>query len=568
MNRYSSIALVLGFGSLVWACSDDEPAGTDGTGAGPAATTTTGAGGAPTTATTGSGGGGGDTWDPRFDAFVEALQQDLAENDAYGVSVAIMENGQVTFAHAFGSKDKDGLEPLTPTTLMQIGSTTKQMTATSLLRKVEAGDLALDDTLEEKLPMLEFALDSTWDDQLTPHLLLSHQGGIIDYIDWGGPANDANLANFMYGPFADQLWLMSPPGAFWNYSNPNFVFAGLLNEELDTRAWPDIIREDVYVPLGMTRTFARKAEVEADGDYSGSFGFTVDALENGGPASDVPMSEIGDSASVRPAGLVWTTPTQMMDWAKFLIHGNTTVLSDELRSEITTAHVSTLYLNGAMQYGYGVDVWEGFLTSDGDEFYPTPVWEHGGNTISMTNAFWVLPEKDFAICITTNGYATNFDHSVDVAIKTLVDLPAPIDPPMYTVDPTQFSRHVGTYYDLHNVGEVTIEDNGGNLTISMPDLEAAGVNYDPELTAISSDIFVLHVDGQNLDLTFVPTTPGGSSVYIRNRAFVISRPEPAFAPQAAPSAHPDRASILRMLARARMEDAVPRRVLNAAKRAH
>jgi CubicO group peptidase (beta-lactamase class C family) len=570
VKRFSSIALVLGVGSFFCACSDDEPAGTGGTGAGTSAITTSGAGGATgSTTTTGSGGGGGDTWDPRFDAFVEAVQQDLAANDAYGVSVAIMENGQVTFAHAFGSKDADGLEPLTPSTLMQIGSTTKQMTAAAMLRKVEAGDVALDDTLEATLPDLEFTLDAAWDDQLTPHLLISHQGGIIDYVDWLGPADDDYLGDFMYGPFADQLWLMSPPGAFWNYSNPNFSFAGLVTERFDTRAWADIMKEDLYVPLGMTRTFARKSEVEADGDYSLSYGFTMDDLENNGPPGDVPMAEVGDSATVRPAGLVWTTPTQMMEWARFIMHGNTTVLSDDLRAEITTEHVDSGYLNGAMGYGYGMFVWDGFLTSDGEAFYPMTVWEHGGNTVSMTNAFWMLPEHDFAICITSSGYGTDFEHSVDVAIQTLVDLPEGIDPPTYTVDPTQFSRHVGTYDDPYNIGQVIIEDQGGNLTISMPDLDAMGIDYDPNLTAISSEIFALEADGTTFDLTFIPATPGGPSVYIRNRGFVVSRPEPAFAPTATPSDHqPNRDTIERMFAQARMSPSISKRILNAAKRRH
>ena len=112
-------------------------------------------------------------WDPRFDDLVDALKVDLANSSAYGVSVAVMEDGVVTFAHAFGSKDAAGRVPLTPETLMQIGSTTKQMTAVALLRNVEAGQVTLADSLESVLPNLVFTLDPTWDAQVTMHHLLS-----------------------------------------------------------------------------------------------------------------------------------------------------------------------------------------------------------------------------------------------------------------------------------------------------------------------------------------------------------------------------------------------------------
>jgi hypothetical protein len=128
---------------------------------------------------------------------------------------------------------------------------------------------------------------------------------------------------------------------------------------------------------------------------------------------------------------------------------------------------------------------------------------------------------------------------------------------MYTVDPMTFTRHVGTYDDPFNVGPMIIADAGGTLTISMPDLDALGYDIDPDLQAISSEIFIMTIDGQPLDLTFIPAAPGGDSVYVRNRSFVTSR---AIAvPAAAPSAFTaDRATIDRLLAQARLDPTLRR----------
>ena len=527
------LAVTLGCGSDE---SQGTPGGSGGTGAagaagsaaGGSAGSTGGSGGAAGTAGTagtagaaGAAGTGGQPWAPRFDAFAEALQDGLAANEAYGVSAAVLENGEVTFAAAFGSKDADGNEPLTTTTLMQIGSTTKQMTAVALLRNVESAQVSLDDNLSSALPKLSFTVDPSWSDQILVRHLLSHQGALYDYTPWDTTANDNGLTSLAYGAFGQQEFLMAPPGQFWNYANPNFILAGLISQELDTRMWPDIMREDIFEPLGMNRTFLRKTEVEADGDYALSYGIGADSLENPTLGS-VAMDQVPDPAFTRPAGLVWTTPTQMATWANFIMHGNTAVLSDALREQITQKHVDTLYLPGHMYYGFGMFVWDGYLTSNGT-WYELPVWEHGGNTLSFTNLLFMLPDRDFAVIITSSGYGTDFTAAVDTAVTTLVDLPSPSLPPSFPVDPSTFGRHVGTYTDQYNVGDIIVTQQGDALFIDMPLLDSLGYVVAPELEARSSDIFLCTIDGAQHDLTFIPDPSSGESAYIRNRAFVGTR---------------------------------------------
>lgn len=464
----------------------------------------------------------GNPWDPRFDPFVTALQTDLAQSNAYGVSAAVMENGVVTFARAFGSKDPEGVEPLTPDTLMQIGSTTKQMTATALLRKVESQATTLDATLEAALPLFDFALNPAWDDAISVRSLLTHQGGFYDYVPWDGGSDDALLAEHTYGEYGDHYFVMNPPGIFWNYSNPNFVLAGLLTEVLDTRPWPDLMRQDVFLPLGMTRTFLRKTEVEADGDYALSYGYGTDDITSSFPSEGpVDMEHMPDPAWARPAGLVWTTPSQMMVWAAFLMDGNPSVLSDALREELSKEQVDTLYFVGNMHYGFGLFVSRGYLALD-STWYPMQVWEHGGNTVSFSNIFYVLPEQRFSVAICSSAYTTDFERSLDAALTTLADLPEPQPAPQYVVDPARFHLHVGTYTDPYSVGDLMVTQDGDRLLVEMPTLEQY-YEVDPELVPASSEIFYLYINGEPYDLTFVPLVPGGQSEYVRNRLFVTTR---------------------------------------------
>jgi CubicO group peptidase (beta-lactamase class C family) len=481
-------------------------------------------------------------WDPRFDVLVSVAEAELDASCAPGLSVAVMEAGEVTFARGFGTLTPLGADPVTPTTLFQIGSTTKMMTVTALLQKVEDAQVSLDATLAEALPALEFAQDGSWNDQIRVEHLITHQGGIADYVDWEGSSDDAELADFTYGFFADQLWLMNPPGVFWNYSNPNFSLAGLVTEELDERMWPDILVEDVLLPLGMDRTYLRKAEVEADGDFAESWGW-------GSPADSamhhVTMDDIDDAAWVRPAGLAWSTPSQMVRFGDFLMHGDDGVLDDGLRAEMVAEQVNTLWYMDEMHYGYGVFVDRGMPDSLG-RYQVTPVCEHGGNTLSFTSILYALPEYDVAVSILSSGYGTSFHGTLEAALNAGIDLPEPVEAPEYEFDPDRLDDHVGTYLDPYNVGEIVISREGDELRIEMPDLVGYGYDVDPALVTVSSDLFYVDIDGGLYDLTFIPADEGGASTYLRNRSFVGIRADAE--PPPAIRGVVDRVSIDRALA--------------------
>ena len=462
--------------------------------------------------------------DPRFDALRAAVLADIEANYASGASVAVLDHGQVVYAEGFGSADPEADVPVTPTTLFQIGSNSKMYTAAAMLRLVDAGTVAMDDTVADYVP--EMALKDgvagpSDTEAITLHDLLSHQGGFTDAVDWAGSTEDAELDTYWSQTYGRTYALQSTPGAFWNYSNPNFGVAGLIEERLDAagRAWPDIVSQDILEPLGMSRTYTRKADVEEDGDYALSYGYknTLNGLV--GPTR-VPMDKVTDPASVRPAGMIWSTPAQLMMFADFLMHGNTEVLSDASRAALTGEQVNTLYAEDQQWYGYGIFLDRSFSMPDG--VHEQPLWEHGGNTLSMTCTWFVLPEQDWGMAILSNGYGDNFGASVAAALETLADVgPAvEVDPP--DIDTARLVDFEGTYQAQSNVGVIEITRDGDGLRATFPDLDALGYPYDPELVPYSTTIWFVTFDGVQYDLTFV-AEPGQPATWIRNRAFAAVR---------------------------------------------
>lgn len=488
---------------------------------------------------TGTGDSGEVTDPARFDAILEQASRDLRGSAATGASIAILEGRRITWIGSVGTASPGEEVEINEETLFQIGSDTKKITALALLQQIEAGGAQLDDPVAMHLPGFALEKSPGWEDGATLHHLISHQGGLNDWLTWYGGSDDSELLGFTYGDYQALGYANNPGGALYNYGNPNFILAGAITESLSGRSWVDTVEEDVLWPLGMTRTYGRKVDVEAAGNYALSTGYISIGEQLPGmwdadvtyEYGDVPMEDIGDSAWVRPAGMLWSTPTDQMRLADWLMHGpvegGAPILSEEGRALFGQGYVEMYPTPGHVQYGYGLMFYEGLSLLSG--YYETPVICHGGNTLSMTSTFCMLPEFDFAISILSNGYGDDFSYTLSVAIESLLALPAPSTPLDYTYPAMNLDDYVGEYLDANGMGRISITSDGADLHIDMPDLEAAGFTVNADLTPYYTDIFFVSIEGVDYDLTFIDGDDGaGNTVesrYVRNRQFVGTRTE-------------------------------------------
>lgn len=474
-----------------------------------------------------------------------AVDQSLGTGFATGCAVAIWRDGEVIYAEGFGTKDEAG-NPVTNDTLFQIGSDTKKMTAMTLLQLVDAGELSLDQTVGELLPALELAQSPGHVDALTVHQLLSHQSGLWDYTPWTEAPDDSELATITYDRFAMNEYAMMPPGIAWNYSNPNFSLAGLLVEELGGQSWPDAVIDDVAVPLGMTRTYARRDDVIANAtDVASGFGVifpggldTFDLFELYGLMPSlgwVTPEAQADHAFTRPAGLLWSTASDMALLHGFLLEGDPQVLSEASHAALVSGHVG--FYPGVdptlLGYAYGVMASHGLGGSDGS-FYDVPVLSHGGNTLTMTSTTLLLPEQNVAVSVLANGAYEDSTLIATVAIEEAAAgrLPAPSEPYIPLEPPRpDLSVYAGSFTEPV-LGDITIGFDGSDVTIEIPSLAAVGATVDPVLVPAYRDLFVLTISGQPFELSFYDDTVPFE--YAVNRQFVLHRTSAA-SPPAAPA---------------------------------
>ncbi len=453
---------------------------------------------------------------PEIRPIVAAAQANLRRNLATCVSVAVWRDERVE--HLFGLGTAPSLEGRPPDedTLFMIGSDTKKITAIHFLQQAEASGLDLDAPLRElapdlSLPEAEPALAAT------PHQLLSMQSGLFDYTgELGSTTSDGELERVTLEDLGAAVYSMNPPGLFWNYSNANFALAGWLAERASAVPWADGVEDDLFAPLGMTRSFARRADVDAN--HASGVGTRMGT----GTPGQVALEDTWEDAWVRPAGLVWSTPSDQMRLAAFLVDGDPAVLAGARREAITTAQVAASPDTDRTSYGYGLIVDRSLTLPSG--FYPdVEVWSHGGNTLTHTSAWYVLPAQRFALAILSNGRLDDFAATAAAAIEALVTLPAPEGgAPTLPPDDAITDALAGDYLDGFIVGALELTRSEAGRDVSMPALDEARVPYVAALTPFTPRQWIAQIQGAALPFRFY-ADDAGEGGYLVTRGFVARR---------------------------------------------
>ena len=200
--------------------------------------------GAPAPVTSGDEGG-----DEASAAFTRSRFDNVNDADP-GCTVAIGHDGEVVFAEAYGAAHLDPVEPMTADTLVDIGSVSKQFTATAILLLAERGAVDLAASLATYLPALP-----AWASRPTLSQLLHHQSGIPDYIglllDRGasltGPSTIADALAAL-GAVPD---LEFAPGTRWEYSNSNYFLLSQVVHAVTGQDLGSFLTGEVFAPLAL-----------------------------------------------------------------------------------------------------------------------------------------------------------------------------------------------------------------------------------------------------------------------------------------------------------------------------
>jgi CubicO group peptidase (beta-lactamase class C family) len=445
------------------------------------------------------------------EAIDQCVESERVRQEAPGAAVAVILDGELLHENGYGVKIRNDDDPVDAETIFRIGSVTKQMTAAAVMQQVELGRVELDAPVTEYIP--DFEVGGRWPaDRISVWNTLTHTSCFPDYInEWGQAWGEDALS--LWARHQGEIELHAPPGAFWNYSNTNFMIAGLVAERASGTPYRDLMKDGLWEPAGMSSTTFSPQEVIASGNYS--YGHHYDPV---GDHWYIFRPNDYDSWPMGPAGFAFSTVGDLARWALLLMDGGGPVLSSWSTTAMQRRQQWTHYTPD-LYYGFGIMI---------EEYQGLDVRRHGGNIDGYSAYLLWVPERRFVVALLANVSWSLSDAAYCIVDEVLE--PVPVQPPNLTTDPSTWVAYVGDYVITDSEGEsmdATVYLDGNRLMTSIVDPEDPGNIITGQLYQAFLDTFVIDSDGDGTtetDLTFCGTRGRPEVVkWIRNRLAVGER---------------------------------------------
>jgi CubicO group peptidase (beta-lactamase class C family) len=224
-----------------------------------------------------------------------------------GVSIAFFSRGRILWTRAYGYADVSRMRVVTSETLFQAASISKPISSLAVLRLVQDGKLNLDEDVNVKLkswkvPNNEF----TEEQKVTLRRILSHSAGLtVDgfpgYLAGEPLPRMSQILDGEKPANTKPVRVDTVPGTMWRYSGGGYTVMQLLLTEVTGKPFPDILKEEVLRPAGMSHsTFVQPLPKSLQRGAATAYG--IDGIPIAGDFHTYP--------EMAAAGL-WTTPSDL-----------------------------------------------------------------------------------------------------------------------------------------------------------------------------------------------------------------------------------------------------------------
>ena len=267
-----------------------------------------------------------------FEAYIEAAMETYGTP---GVAVAVVRDGEIVYANGFGVRNPEG-DPVTPETLMLIGSTTKTMTTLLMAQLVDEGVITWDTPVIEVLPTFEVA-DPDVTQTTMEHMVCACTG--VPRRDLELIFNSTELTAEDVIESLSTFEFFTDFGEAFQYSNQMVAAAGYLaalaaGAEYGSLgdAYIDLVEERIFEPLGMDSTTFSFEEALASDNVAVPYGLFTDFT-----FQPIPYEvEEAFATPIAPAGGAWSNVLDMAQYMIMQLNGGvapdgTRIVSEDLR---------------------------------------------------------------------------------------------------------------------------------------------------------------------------------------------------------------------------------------------
>jgi D-alanyl-D-alanine carboxypeptidase len=332
---------------------------------------------------------------PELRAKIDKIATDaLTQSGVPGASIAIVRDGKVVYLNAYGDARIEPKVAAKPEMRYSIGSISKQFTAAAILMLQEEGKLSLDDKVSKFVP------DLTRANEVTVRQLLSHTSGYQDY--WPQDYVMPMMLQPVTSAKILELWARKPldfdPGTKWQYSNTNYVIAGVIIEKASGKPLLQFLREKIFVPLGMKSVANIDEQKLGDTDPIGYLRYAL------GPLRPAPKEGPG---WLFAAGELAMTAEDLAKW-------NISIIDQKLLKPVSYGE-----LEREVQLSNGLGTRYGLGVSLAMEAGHRAV-SHGGEVSGFTAESVVFPDDRVAVVALTNQDAASASGDIAHGIVPLL----------------------------------------------------------------------------------------------------------------------------------------------------
>lgn len=351
-------------------------------------------------------------WDAALDAFAAELAEAVAADSAGGIVAGVSVDGDLVWATSVGWADRERRTPMATSSVSRTGSISKSVTAVLMMRLVDRGVIDLDDPVRDHLPAVDgFADPRPGAPRITFRHLASHTAGLVREPDW---------PESVVGPI--ELWeerilesipktaFDSIPGARYQYSNIGFGTLGLALARAAGRPFRELVRDEVFVPLGMTGSAFVVVGAELEPRLATGY-----LVRSGEISAEQPFREHAGRGYKVPNGGVYST---VADLGRLLgaVSGvpGLRILSEESRREMLSVQTPE-----DPSDGYGL----GFRITIDDQ--GRTIASHGGSVAGYNAHMAVDPDASIGVVLLRNyaGGAVTLGRAARSLLRELRELP-------------------------------------------------------------------------------------------------------------------------------------------------
>ena len=331
-----------------------------------------------------------------IDSMVNAY---LASGPVASAAVGVVRGRDTIMMRGYGYADLATRRAAGPTTVYEIGSITKQFTASAIMRLVEQEKVHLDDDMTVYLPNFP-----EQGHHVTVRELLNHTSGIRSYTgkpEWQPHWAEDLTPDSIVGYVARDTFDFAP-GTAWRYNNTGYVLLGMIIEKASGQPYATYLTEQFFKPLGLRQT---RYCPNHPTDTTYATGYTI----RDGQLVPAPYLSLTHPFS---AGALCSTVRDFLVWQRALHTGH--VVSARSYALMTTP--DTLANGQRLTYGFGLQV--GSLGTH-------RMITHGGGINGFTTSQTWFPDDSLSVIVFTNTDKRGPDPLAMAIARRVLGVPEP-----------------------------------------------------------------------------------------------------------------------------------------------